>query len=214
MALEGCGWSIYALRLLGLSSSVEDADGYIGDNDEGQQETAKLVDWYAEQLRDQRRATWNSEWDVAKGVLGKIQWLQVPGSRGQLVLEKAWWDAVVNSKGPYRGWSYAMRKQTQERFLLLYLATPSIFLQSTRLTQSLRPLKHLNNRFRGPLRTRRVRTTHDAAVDHMEVGPRVRSRHICGHLISPDLQSETKRQTYKLPPTPSRRPQPTAYPNF
>jgi hypothetical protein len=85
----------YALTAVGASSVVENVDGNIGQK--AGSDTAQVVDWYKQQLYKRRQATWVPEWEAAKEVLEKIQWLQTPGSPGELVLEKAWQYSVRES---------------------------------------------------------------------------------------------------------------------
>jgi hypothetical protein len=87
----------YALTVAGSSFAVENLDENVDNDDEGRRETASLVDWYTEQLSKLRQATWAPKWETAKGVLEKIHWLQIPGSYGELVLEKTWQDSARNS---------------------------------------------------------------------------------------------------------------------
>lgn len=67
-----------------------------GDEDERRIGMARLVAWYKEQLSKLRQATWAPEWETTKGIFERINWLQIPGSLGELVLEKAWEDSVVD----------------------------------------------------------------------------------------------------------------------
>ncbi len=83
----------YALTVVCSSSVAQTGNENVGD-DEGRKEVAEIAVWYTEQLHKRRQATWAPEWDVAKDVLEKIQWLQTPGSRGELVLERIWRDSV------------------------------------------------------------------------------------------------------------------------
>lgn len=80
----------YALTVAGWDS----LDANSRTDNEGQREMIKLVGWYADRLRTQRRPTWDLGWDAVLDVLEKIHWLQEPSSHGELVLEKLWRDAV------------------------------------------------------------------------------------------------------------------------
>jgi hypothetical protein len=84
----------YALTVAGSSSAIETVDEEVGNDDEGLREMANMVDWYTNQLSIRQQATWAPEWEAAKGVLEKIHWLQIPGSHGELVLEKIWQHSV------------------------------------------------------------------------------------------------------------------------
>jgi hypothetical protein len=91
----------YALSVAGSTTVAENADehvdGSVDHEDESQREAANLVDWFSEQLSRRSQATWAPEWENAKEVLEKIRWLQIPGSLGELVLERIWQDSVRNS---------------------------------------------------------------------------------------------------------------------
>jgi hypothetical protein len=87
----------YTLTVAGSSSVVEQMDDSDGNNDEGCREMTKLVEWYTEQLSNPRQATWVPKPETVEGVFEKIQWLQIPDSHGELVLEKTWQDSVRGS---------------------------------------------------------------------------------------------------------------------
>ena len=85
----------YALTVGGSVSRFVEVEENIGNEEEEEQgETTDLVAWYTKQLSKPRRATWAPEWNDAKGVLERIQWLQIPVSHGELALEKVWQDSV------------------------------------------------------------------------------------------------------------------------
>jgi hypothetical protein len=84
----------YALTVAGSSFTVETLHEHVGNGDEEREEMATVVDWYTKQLSKRRQVTWAPEWKAAKDVLEKIHWLQIPGSHGELVLEKLWQDSV------------------------------------------------------------------------------------------------------------------------
>jgi hypothetical protein len=92
----------YALTVAGSKSAAEvadETDDDIANDEQGQREMVNLANWYSEQLAKPRQATWAPEWENAKEVLEKVQWLQIPGSHGELVLNTLWQDSLRDSSG-------------------------------------------------------------------------------------------------------------------
>lgn len=77
----------YALTVDGSVPINTITDEAIIEDGEEAREKVNLSIWYTAQLSKQRQAIWVPDWEDAKTVLEKIDWLQRPGAHGELVLK-------------------------------------------------------------------------------------------------------------------------------